>query len=265
ENYQLPFAQLPIPDQDLLSHPSSGFVRRLQLHPGFGYALFVEGLRQEVVQGQAATQLRDGAFKRLCREAAARPQLSWCLILDDIHRCPVQDLFGETQQLLERLPERVWLPASGDALLLPPRLRLIATAQLKALPSLDPVWLRHFAVVELAPQPELLPDLKLADGRFAPSAFLTELNARLQQLIGPAAAGELLGHGYFFQHTSPPLDFGTWRQQLHYRVWPRLRQLSANRGFELSELLGALDPGAESEAYLLQALRAEFPMAFKAD
>lgn len=261
-NFQLSYAELSPPDQDLLNHPSSGYLRTLQLYPAFSHELFVEGYRYEVVQGQASSILRDGAFKRLCRDAAARPHLSWCLILDDIHRCDVAALFGETLHLLGTRNERVWLPASGDTLSLSERVLIIATGQLSALKQLDPVLLRHFSTLELAPDLSVLPELVLADGRrFSPANWLGALNERIVHKLGDAGAAEAIGQGYFFSASQPPLNFADWQQRLRYRVWPRLTQLARLYGFSIKDLVGSMEPHAE-EAALIQSTQYRFPEAF---
>ncbi|HEY9839448.1 MAG: AAA family ATPase [Candidatus Sericytochromatia bacterium] len=259
ENYQQSFAQLSVPEQDLLDH-FSGPVRRAQLHPAWSYELFIEGLRPEIVQGQASAVLRDGVFKRFCRDASARPQLSWSLILDDVHRCEIGQLFGESQQLLETPEDRVWLPGSGDSLQLTRRAMLIATSQRRDLARLDPAWLRHFAVVELPPDYSVLPKLAMGAQMFSAGSWLSELNVRLSRLLGPLAVGEWLGQGYFFFDGRPPADFAAWQQRLRYQIWPRLQQLSQQFGFSLQDLIGSVDPASPD---LAQDLEAEFPQAFE--
>lgn len=246
-NYQLSYAELSAPEQDLLNH-FGGPLRRLQLHPAWNYELFIEGLRPEVVQGQASAVLRDGAFKRFCRDAAAYPDRSWCLVLDDVHRCQIASLFGDTLPLLESPEARVWLPASGDSLTLGPRAWLIATCQRAYLPELDPAWLRHFAVIELEPDYTVLPVLTVAGRRFDSGLWLQELNQRLYRLIGERALDEALGQGYCFQDGQPPWDFIQWQQRFQRVVWPRLRQLGSRYGFALSELLGDLSAEGAVEA-----------------
>lgn len=258
-NYQQRYDQLSAPDQDLLAH-FGGPVRRLQLHPAWTYELFIEGLRPEVVQGQASAVLRDGVFKRFCRDAGARPELGWCMILDDVHRCNIAALFGDCLPLLESPEARVWLPASGDSLTLSYKSLLIATCQRRDLAHLDPIWLRQFGVIELEPDYAALPPL--ADRpAFSPGRWLAELNARLAGKLGAAAAGELLGQGYFYFDGYPPYDFADWQTRLRLQVWPRLQQLSSLFAFELKDLVGSLEPTAEPER-LLERLRAEFAGSF---
>lgn len=258
-NFQLPYYALSPPDQDLLEHPSSGYIRSIPLHPAFHHEHFVEGYRHEIVQGQATAVLRDGAFKRLCRDAVARPQLGWCLILDDIHRTDAAALFGETLQLLSRRNQRIWLPASGDTLVLSPNVFIIATSQLTALPEIDPIWLRRFATVTLESDYTLLPKLKLVQASFSPGTWLENLNQRLSKHLGASAPGETLGPGYLFWESQPPLDFPTFQTRLHFQIWPRLQQLCARFNFEMSEVMGTLTPG---DPNLATALAAEFPEAF---
>ncbi len=259
-NFQLPYDALSPPDQDLLEHPSSGYIRSLPLHPGFYHEHFVEGYRHEIIQGQATAVLRDGAFKRLCRDAAARPQLSWCLILDDIHRTDAAALFGETLQLLGRRNQRIWLPGSGDTLQLSQNVLIIATSQLKSLPELDPLWLRRFASITLTPDYELLPPIRLSSDSFYPGIWLEQLNQRLTQLIGSSASGEALGPGYLFWDGLPPLNMSDFQTRLRFQIWPRLQQLSGQYGFELNKLTRTLIP---TDPALTDSLRNQNPESFR--
>lgn len=239
-NYGTAFAELAPPLQDGLSHASLGLVRTVWLHPGLNYAQFVEGIRPEVVQGQATQVLRDGIFKRLCREATLRPDQHWVLVLEDIHRCDVAALFGETLGLLGQRSGRVQLGFSGDSLVLPANLRLIATVQLSALSRLDPIWLRHFALRECPVRSDLLVPLKTDRGLFDACAWLEDLNKRLLQELGPLGRGQEIGHAYFFTEGRVLDQAESWGDAVLTRVWPRLQQLAQQQGRLPEDLIGPL-------------------------
>jgi 5-methylcytosine-specific restriction protein B len=52
---------------------SPGLVRMVSFHPAYGYEDFIEGYRPELHEGRMTFTLRDGVFKRLCRDAEVRP------------------------------------------------------------------------------------------------------------------------------------------------------------------------------------------------
>ncbi|MGV3523918.1 MAG: hypothetical protein ACO1RX_06805 [Candidatus Sericytochromatia bacterium] len=239
-NYGQDFVDLAPPLQDGLQHASLGLVRTVWLHPGLNYAQFVEGVRPEIVQGQATQVLRDGVFKRLCREATLRPDQHWVMVLEDVHRCDASALFGEALGLLGQRSGRLQLALSGDTLVLPTNLRLVATVQLNALPQLDPVWLRHFSWWECPVRPDLLKPLRTSQGIFDAGAWLMALNAHLRAQLGPQARGEEIGHGYFFEEGHALEQPETWGEALLTRVWPRLQQLAQQQGLLPEDLIGDL-------------------------
>ena len=46
-----------------------GLVRLCCFHPAYGYEDFLEGYRPQTVNGQVSFELRDGVFKKLCKDA----------------------------------------------------------------------------------------------------------------------------------------------------------------------------------------------------
>ena len=50
---------------------TSGLVRLCCFHPAYGYEDFLEGYRPQTINGQVSFELRDGVFKKLCKDATA--------------------------------------------------------------------------------------------------------------------------------------------------------------------------------------------------
>ena len=79
-----------------------GFV---QFHPSYDYSDFVEGLRPvQQAQGQIGFELKEGIFKKFCRQAARevekaqeeeREAQSYVFIIDEINRGEISKIFGE--------------------------------------------------------------------------------------------------------------------------------------------------------------------------
>ena len=85
-NFKQPFETLAPFQQSLIySDHRSGYVRMCCFHPAYQYEDFVEGFRPEPQHGQMFYILRDGIFKRLCREALGNPEHRFYLIIDEIN------------------------------------------------------------------------------------------------------------------------------------------------------------------------------------
>lgn len=80
-------------------------VRLVQFHPSYAYEDFVEGLRPR--EGEPGFRLVDGPLKRLAAAAAADPDHTFVLVVDELNRGNVARVFGELYFLLEYRDEPV--------------------------------------------------------------------------------------------------------------------------------------------------------------
>ncbi len=108
-------------------------IRRLQLHPAYGYEDFIRGLH---IAGNGATEYRLGYLPRLVAEmAGADPDIPYVLILDELNRTDLSRTLGECFSLLENRNETIELPGQDSAgkamtLRIPPNLYVIGTMNL---------------------------------------------------------------------------------------------------------------------------------------
>jgi 5-methylcytosine-specific restriction protein B len=72
-----------------------GFVRTCTFHPAYGYEDFIEGYRPSTnAAGQLSFNLREGIFKRLCKDARTQPDKRFFLVIDEINRGDIPRIFG---------------------------------------------------------------------------------------------------------------------------------------------------------------------------
>ncbi|MCL5677224.1 MAG: hypothetical protein M1602_05065, partial [Firmicutes bacterium] len=56
---------------------TSGRIQAVPFHPAYGYEDFIEGYRPQPADGQMGFILKDGIFKRLCKDARRQPERSF--------------------------------------------------------------------------------------------------------------------------------------------------------------------------------------------
>ncbi len=105
-----------------------GDFKIVQFHPSYSYEDFVEGFRPTLTAGgQAGFKLTEGPLRRIAEEAAANPDATFILVIDEINRGNVAKILGELYFLLEYRDEEVNLQYSDDPFSLPKNLWFIGT------------------------------------------------------------------------------------------------------------------------------------------
>ena len=101
----------------------------VQFHPSYSYEDFVEGFRPRVSDGQPGFELVPGPLLRIAAQAAANPDGSYVLVIDELNRGNVAKIFGELYYLLEYRDDEIQLQYSafGRRFRLPENLWVICT------------------------------------------------------------------------------------------------------------------------------------------
>ncbi|MGI9229628.1 MAG: McrB family protein [Gammaproteobacteria bacterium] len=132
----------------------------------------------------------------------------YVLIIDEINRGSVSQIFGELVTLIEddkRLgnPEaiQVVLPYSKEPFGVPPNLHIIGTMNTadRSVEALDTALRRRFSFVEVPPDPDLdlLVEIEINDIDL--SRFLKVINKRIEKLLDK---DHMIGHSYFLSAKS---------------------------------------------------------------
>ena len=174
-------------------------VQLIQFHPSFSYEDFFEGYRPKISADEKSMlfEKSPGPLRRMAEKAAANPNESFVLIIDEINRGNLAKVFGELYFLLEYRDKSVELMySSGEKFKLPENLLLLGTMNTadKSIANLDSAIRRRFQFVSLIPTEspcsEILPKWLAKNGLPNTSATILEkLNAKLADhnlAIGPA-------------------------------------------------------------------------------
>jgi len=179
---------------------------RVTFHPSYSYEDFVEGFKPRPTEGRGGLELelRDGAFKAVCRAAMDDPDSQYLLLIDEINRGNIPKIFGELITLLEKDKRglSVRLPYSGEPFVVPPNVFVIGTMNTadRSIRLLDAALRRRFSFLEVPPEPELLAGATV--GNLPLDTFLLGLNQRIAQLIG---VEKQIGHSFFLGSDGSPI------------------------------------------------------------
>jgi 5-methylcytosine-specific restriction enzyme B len=219
---------------------ADGLVRTCTFHPGWGYEDFVEGLRPKTINGQMIFEAKDGIFKRLCTDAAARPERHFFLVVDEINRSDLPRTLGELMTVLEadKRGREVILPLSGTLFSIPPNVFLIGTMNTadRSISLLDTALRRRFGFIELMPDSKALVDAQVGGLRLG--AWLDAVNSRIRNTLKRDARNLQVGHAYLMP--SPPLkSVAEFSRVLRDDIIPLLEEYCYEDFAALQKILGS--------------------------
>lgn len=192
----------------------SGQVVFTTFHQSMSYEDFIEGikpLKPENGDTFVKYKIQDGIFKQICDNAKSNSNKNFVLIIDEINRGNVSQIFGELITLIEDdkrvgCPEalEVTLPYSKVKFGVPSNLYIIGTMNTadRSVEALDAALRRRFSFEEMQPDSNLIKNkgklkdglLKLADDEINLPNLLKVINLRIEKLLDK---DHQIGHSYF--------------------------------------------------------------------
>ncbi|MBE9234231.1 AAA family ATPase [Cuspidothrix issatschenkoi LEGE 03284] len=135
---------------------SDGFYELVQFHPAYTYEDFIQGIRPQGEDGKLTYPLVHGRFLEFCKKAEAL-QDTCVLIIDEINRANLPQVFGELMYLLEYRDQEIPL-AAGNKFRIPQNVRIIGTMNTadRSIAQIDHALRRRFAFIELRPNYDVL-------------------------------------------------------------------------------------------------------------
>ncbi|MBE8965582.1 AAA family ATPase [Nostocales cyanobacterium LEGE 12452] len=133
-----------------------GFSELVQFHPAYSYEDFIQGIRPQSQEGKLTYPLVPGRFLEFCKRAESYED-TCVLIIDEINRANLAQVFGELMYLLEYRDKEIPL-AGGNRFRIPKNVRIIGTMNTadRSIANIDHALRRRFAFIELRPNYDVL-------------------------------------------------------------------------------------------------------------
>ena len=219
---------------------SAGRIEFVTFHQSFSYEDFVEGLRASADGSGISYGVEAGVFKRICERCRTqRPDEEHVLIIDEINRGNIANIFGELITLVEESKREgalealeVTLPYSKEKFSVPGNLYIISTMNTadRSLVHVDTALRRRFHFEEMMPNIDLLKGIDVEGVDIA--EMVSAMNDRIELLFD---RDHTLGHSFFlplkdeptlerlkdiFEHQVFPL-----LEEYFFEDWSRIRQV----------------------------------------
>jgi 5-methylcytosine-specific restriction protein B len=158
-----------------------GFIELVQFHPAYTYEDFIQGIRPQSQDDKLTYPLVPGRFLEFCKKAEAL-QDTCVLIIDEVNRANLPQVFGELMYLLEYRDQEIPL-AAGNKFRIPQNVRIIGTMNTadRSIAQIDHALRRRFAFIELRPNYDVL--IKYHENKDFPVMDLINVLKQLNQAI----------------------------------------------------------------------------------
>lgn len=193
---------------------ADGQIAFVTFHQSFSYEDFVEGIKPTTLNGNISYEIKDGIFKLMCKQATDNRDDNFVLIIDEINRGNISQIFGELITLIEKSKRKkfkldenepdesleIILPYSKQPFSVPDNLYIIGTMNTadRSVEALDTALRRRFSFTEMPPQPELL-KRELMDDKLKEidlESVLKTINKRIEYLKDRDHA---IGHAFLIK------------------------------------------------------------------
>jgi 5-methylcytosine-specific restriction protein B len=163
-----------------------GFSDIIQFHPAYTYEDFIEGIRPTTQNAQLTYSIVPGRFLEFCEKAEACED-TCVLIIDEINRANLSQVFGELMYLLDDRPDtaRSIILASGKLFRIPTNVRIIGTMNTadRSIALVDNALRRRFAFIPVYPNYEVLRQYHYREETGFPVDKLTSILENVNQAI----------------------------------------------------------------------------------
>jgi 5-methylcytosine-specific restriction protein B len=193
----------------LLESQDDSRVEFIQFHQSYSYEDFVRGYRP-AAEGAWKFELRDGPFLRQCERARADPGRPYVMLIDEVNRGNLSQIFGELLMLIEadkrngKYALRLVYAKEGEPLFyVPENLHLIAMMNVadRSLALVDYALRRRFAYINLEPKFASARFRDWLKGRGMKEDLIDRIVGRMMSLNAEIQADPMLGRRYCVGHS----------------------------------------------------------------
>ncbi|EAZ92579.1 McrB family protein [Crocosphaera chwakensis] len=141
-----------------LTSSGDGFHELIQFHPSYSYEDFIQGIRPQTSPDKNLNySMVPGRFLTFCEEAEEKEGMC-ILIIDEINRANLSQVFGELMYLLEYREEEIKLAGSDQKFKIPKNVYIIGTMNTadRSIALVDHALRRRFAFIPIKPNYDIL-------------------------------------------------------------------------------------------------------------
>lgn len=242
----------------------------IQFHPSYRYEDFIGGIAWNPEDQSPSTV--EGQLLRMCKKAYKNPTEDFLLIIDEINRGNLSNIFGEAIMALDRdfkvkiskefLAEKLSVTNDGF-FLIPQNLYILGTMNStdRSLALVDYALRRRFHFIRMdfdRTELELYysetgrsPEIKYEGEVFSVIEFAVKLNNRIEKVLGREM---MLGQSYFMPNT------GTWTitefmRHFNYSLLPMLEEYTFGKSEKMQEILLDLNKRFTDEKEFWNAIK----------
>jgi 5-methylcytosine-specific restriction protein B len=189
-----------------------GFVELVQFHPAYTYEDFMQGIRPQRTDNGLDYPTVPGRFLDFCKRARDCQDQGVCvLIIDEINRANLAQVFGELMYLLEYREDKVAL-AGGKPFSIPKNVRIIGTMNTadRSIALVDHALRRRFAFLPLYPDMNILRKFH-ADTGHAVESLIQLIEEVNQEINDPQYA---IGTSFFLDRNLKANLKAIWQMEI---------------------------------------------------
>lgn len=219
----------------IIEKTSKKQILSIQFHQSYSYEDFIEGIRPDE---NGVLELVDGVFKTFVNKAKHDSNNNYYVIIDEINRGNLSEIFGELMKLIEpdkREDETAVLPYSKEEFMVPKNLYIIGTMNTadRSLAMVDYALRRRFAFYYINPafNHDKFKNYLYEKNNINKSNInqlcknLISLNDQINQDLGKAFK---IGHSYFIDTLDSKNFSDSYNEIVEYEVKPLLEEYFFN-------------------------------------